>query len=471
MKPLNLAPPATIHLIGICGTGMGALAGLLKTRGYEVTGSDLHAYPPMSTELESLGITVMEGYRAANLDHSPDLVVVGNVCRPDHPEAMAARERGLAFASLPTTVRDLFLAEKKSIVVAGTHGKTTISSLTAFLLHETGRDPSFLIGGITGNFGTGYGIGAGEWFVIEGDEYDSAYFEKVPKFLSYVPKAAVITAVEHDHLDIYPTFEDYQAAFSAFAACVESPGPLAVYAGDRIALALAQKTTAAIVPYGLEGDAPSEEISWLARPLPNDRFELLTDGESRGRFSTPLKGRHNLRNTVAALCLCHLAAGVPLNALGEALPAFRGIKRRQEVLGRPGGVTVYDDFAHHPTAVQETIEALAPLHPAGRLLAAFEPRSATACRNIHQQRYARAFDAAGRAVIAPPGRDLPRSERLDTTRLAEEITRRGVPGTSANSIDQVLDQIISWARPGDGVVLLSNGGFGGLGRRLVEALG
>jgi UDP-N-acetylmuramate: L-alanyl-gamma-D-glutamyl-meso-diaminopimelate ligase len=470
MSDVSISPPASVHLIGVCGTGMGALAGLLAARGYRVTGSDLHAYPPMSEELERLGITIMEGYSPSNLDHRPDLVVIGNICKSDHPEAAAARERGLFYASMPRTVGDLFLKQKRSIVVAGTHGKTTTTSLVAFLLHASSMDPSFLIGGVAADFGSGFRLGSGDWFVIEGDEYDSAYFEKIPKFLSYRPRAAVITSVEHDHVDIYTSFDKYKAAFSSFAGIVPQPGPVAVFAGDAEAVNSTANTKAEVVSYCVEGDAVSIKADWLAVPIERGRFDLVVHGEAVSQFETPLGGRHNLRNVLAALIMCNRAAGVPLSALARALPEFKGVKRRQEVVGRPGGVTVYDDFAHHPTAVEETLKALAGLHPEGRLLAAFEPRSATACRRLHQDRYASSFDSAGRVIIAPPGRDLPEADRLDTRLLARRIQERGVPATAASSLDEVLNQIVNWVRPGDGVALLSNGDFGRLGKRLVEAL-
>jgi UDP-N-acetylmuramate: L-alanyl-gamma-D-glutamyl-meso-diaminopimelate ligase len=470
MKHAGIKPPATIHLIGICGTGMGALAGLLVKKGFRVTGSDGHPYPPMSTELKNLGITIMAGYRESNLDHNPDLVIVGNVCRRDHPEAAAARKKHLQYVSLPRALHDLFLSDRKSIVISGTHGKTTTTSLTAYLLKATKRDPSVLVGGIAADLGAGYHLGSSDWFVVEGDEYDSAYFEKKPKFLSYAPHAAVITSIEHDHLDIYPDFEDYINAFDSFAKLIPPSGLLAVFAGDPIALEIAASCGTNVITFGVEGDSKPREIDWLAVPKKFDHFDLLINGESRGRFQTPMGGKHNLRNTLAALIMCHVAVQIPLNELTPVLPNFKGIKRRQEIVGRPRNITVYDDFAHHPTAVKETLEALAPLYPDGRLLAAFEPRSATACRNFHQERYSKSFDAAGKAIIAPPGRDLPREEILNTELLAEQISKRGTDATAATSIDDVLAEIINWAKPGDGIVLLSNGGFGGLTSRLVNAL-
>jgi UDP-N-acetylmuramate: L-alanyl-gamma-D-glutamyl-meso-diaminopimelate ligase len=466
-QPVALTPPAVVHLIGVCGTGMGSLAGLLAAAGFSVTGSDARPYPPMSTQLAAAGIRVIEGYRPENLDHRPDLVVVGNVCRVDHPEAAAAGERGLCCASMPRALHDLFLRDREPLVVAGTHGKTTTTALLAYLLHTAGLDPSVLVGGVTADFGAGFRLGRGRHFVLEGDEYDSAYFEKRPKFLSYAPRAAVITSVEHDHVDIYPTWEAYRGAFEAFAALVD-PGPLAIWAGDDAALAAAGNACCEVVRYAVEGD-PGPAADWVAHPVDTDGgFDLLVGGRAAGRFRSALAGRHNQRNSLAALILAHRAAGVPLERLAEALPAFGGVARRQQVIGRPRGITIYDDFAHHPTAVRETLTALRPRHD--RLLAAFEPRSATACRKTHQGAYAAAFDGAALAVIAPVGRDLPRNERLDTTLLVAEIAARGVPAVAARDLDEVVDVLVQHARPGDGVALLSNGSFGGIGPRLVEAL-
>jgi UDP-N-acetylmuramate: L-alanyl-gamma-D-glutamyl-meso-diaminopimelate ligase len=469
MDALHIEPPARIHLIGICGTGMGALAGLLVEQGFDVSGSDSHAYPPMSTDLAARGVRVVEGYRAANLDHRPDLVVVGNVCRPDHPEAAAAKQQGLRCASLPRVIHDLFLVDRFPIVVAGTHGKTTTTALIAFLLHATGRDPSLFVGGVTADFGAGFRLGQGSHFVIEGDEYDSAYFEKRAKFLSYAPGAAVITSVEHDHVDIYPTAESYRAAFVALAELVD-PGPLAVWAGDPVAIEVAGAGTAPVVPYGIAGDDLVVAADWLATPGGGGDFELEILGRSTGRFRSPMIGRHNLRNTLAALIMAQRAAGVPLDELGEALPGFGGIARRQQLLGRPRGIAIYDDFAHHPTAVRETLASLAAQHPPGRLVAAFEPRSATACRRLHQGAYAEAFDAAGLAIIAPVGRSLPREERLDTARLAADLERRGVRAIAPATVEEIVDAIQDWTRPGDGIALLSNGNFGGIRERLLEVL-
>ncbi len=460
----------SVHLIGICGTGMGALAGLLAAKGYRVTGSDSHAYPPMSDELRRMGIEVMEGYRAENLDHNPDVVVVGNVCRPDHPEATVARDRGLTYQSMPRTINELFLKGNRSLVIAGTHGKTTTTALTAYFLDAAGLAPSFLAGGVLENFGVGYRVGNSDLFVIEGDEYDSAYFEKVAKFMSYEPTGAVITSVEHDHIDIYPTFDAYKGAFEGFSRLLEPGGTLAVYAGDPIAVDIAKSSRAAIVTYATSGDEVPNRPDWEATLRADGSFALRADGVEISKVITPMIGRHNLRNTLAAMIICHRVAGVSLEQLAGSLPGFKGVRRRQQVLGAPNDVVVYDDFAHHPTAVRETLAALATRPRKGRLIVAFEPRSATACRSLHQQAYVSAFDDADRIILAPPGRDLPEGERLDTAKICKDLRARGLNAEAADNLEQVHELVLGDVKPGDAVAYLSNGAFGGLAKRLVEAL-
>jgi UDP-N-acetylmuramate: L-alanyl-gamma-D-glutamyl-meso-diaminopimelate ligase len=460
---------SSVHLIGICGTGMGALATLLADSGYRVTGSDVGVYPPMSTQLEQRGIPVSIGYGAHNLAHRPDLVVVGNICRPDHPEAKAAVEAGLRIASMPAVVRDLLLKDRKTIVVSGTHGKTTTTSLVAFLLNAAGLDPSLLVGGVAADFGAGARLGKGRHFVIEGDEYDSSYFEKRAKFLSYEPDALVLTSVEHDHIDIYPTFDAYQKAFAQLVSLVRT-GPIAVWAGDKIACDLSRDTGVEVVPYAVSSDDCAITPRFVARPMTESSFSLVLDGADAGLFETPLRGVHNLRNTLAALVMAHRYAQVDLRNLAASLINFQGVARRQELLATVRGIFVYDDFAHHPTAVRETLAALRAAHPSARLIAAFEPRSATACRKMHQQAYAEAFRSADLVILAPLGRDLPEDTRLDTAALAAAINHRGVKAHAAKTIDKVVEMIAGEARPGDTVALLSNGAFGNLRSRIPEVL-
>ena len=467
----KIKPPVKVHLIGICGTGMGALAGLLKQSGYDVTGSDSGAYPPMSDELKRLGIPLFEGYSADNLAHHPALVVIGNVCRPDHVEAVAAQKMGLPYASFPQTLKNLFLIHRLPYVVAGTHGKTTTTSLLAFLLEKCGVNPGVLVGGITKDFGAGFKVGEGKPFVVEGDEYDSAYFEKRAKFLSYTPAAAIITSVEHDHIDIYPDKKSYFDAFRAFAELVH-PGPLAVYSGDAGCREILETThlEANVITYGVEKDPFLFEPSWLASPRGHNKFSLVVEGINHGTWETPLVGTHNLRNTLAALILAHKAAGLSMDELRDALPHFGGIARRQQIIGTPNDITIYDDFAHHPTAVRVTLEALRTRHPKSKIIAAFEPRSATACRKLHQGQYSHAFGNADLALIAPIGRNLPKNEALDTLQLANALQRNGVPSIATESIEHLQSLIEKEAVQGDVVVLFSNGSFGGLHQKLLAAL-
>ncbi|MBN2718766.1 MAG: hypothetical protein JXX14_23165 [Deltaproteobacteria bacterium] len=467
----HIKPPSTIHLTGICGTGMGALAGLLKQAGYTVTGSDAGAYPPMSDELKRLKIPLFEGYTADNLSHNPDLVVIGNVCRADHVEAVAAREKGLTCASFPQTLSQLFLNSRAPYVVAGTHGKTTTTSLLAFLLDKCGAAPSVLVGGITQDFGAGYKLGDGVPFVVEGDEYDSAYFEKRAKFLSYAPHCAILTSVEHDHIDIYPDRDSYFDAFRSFAELVH-PGPLAVYSGDAGCREILETAhvTANVITYGVVNDPFLFEPAWLAKPGGPNQFSLQIEGIHHGTWTTPLAGAHNLRNTLAALILAHRGAGIPIKDLKNALPLFGGIARRQQIVGTPNNITIYDDFAHHPTAVKVTLEALRDKHPKSRIIAAFEPRSATACRKLHQEQYSHSFGEANLALIAPVGRSLPANEALDTAMLADALNRNGVRAIAPTSLEHLQALVEKEVVPGDVVVLFSNGAFGGLHQKLVSAL-
>jgi len=465
MKP---GTPSHVHLIGVGGTAMGALAAMFKERGWRVTGSDGPLYPPMSDQLAAWGIEVTQGFEPAHLEPRPDLVVVGNVCRRDNPEAQVAREAGMTVLSLPGALRKHFLEGKRSLVVAGTHGKTTTTSLLAELLEGAGEDPSVMDGGVMRRWSSNFKLGEGPWFVIEGDEYDSAYFEKSAKFLQYDPHAAIITSLEYDHADIYPDFEAYLDAFIRLVSLVPSQGRLVLWAGINDRKTLLASASAQAVSYSVQGDA--EHADWTAVPSGPGKFGLTVRGRDCGEFRTSFHGVHNLRNILAAFIMANEVAGVDLEALRDILPSCRGVKRRQELLGTPGGVFVYDDFGHHPTAVRETLSAIRAAHPTSRLAAAFEPRSATACRRAHQEEYAKSFGAADLAVIAPVGRNLPEEERLDTRQLAMDIQRSGIRAVAARSVDEVLGVLEEWAGEGDVIVMFSNGAFGGLGRRLIEAL-
>jgi len=479
-----------VHFVAVCGTGMGSLAGLFQASGHEVSGSDVAYDPPMGPALRSWGVRCLDGFDPAHLDPRPDLVVIGNVCRRDNPQARAAIDGGLPYTDMAHALADHVLAGRSPLVVAGTHGKTTTTAMAAWLLHDTGREPGFLVGGLPKNFDRSFQLGAtkrrlaasGEAvmgvsrspaFVVEGDEYDTAFFEKTPKFWHYRPEVAIITSIEHDHVDIYPDEASYLAAFAGFIERVPAHGLIVASAADPTVVRLVREHAKAPVTwFALQedevGDVPPE---WLVAPAVSgptgQSFDLFVGGQLAGRYALAVPGRHNLRNAVAAVAAVAQGFGVPLDEVRQALTRFSGVRRRQDLLGTPNGVLVYDDFAHHPTAVDETLRALRTRHPGARLLAAFEPRSATACRAMHQEAYARAFDLADRVIIAPRGRSKVDGDALDLARLVADLGARGREASAPASLDALVDEIAAWARPGDVVALLSNGSFGGVAGRVL----
>ncbi len=447
---------------------MGALAGMLKLKGHRVTGSDRAFYPPIGPMLKACGVETMQGFSPDNLAERPDLVVVGNVCRPDHVEARAAIDSGLRYTSFPAAIEEMFLPGHDSLVVAGTHGKTTTSTLLAHLLHDVGLDPSFLVGGVPGNFEQSYRLGRADGpFVIEGDEYDVAFFEKKPKFWRYRPHAAIITSIEHDHIDIYPDLASYLDAFRGFVAKIPREGLLVAWAGDPHVRTIAKEAACRVSFYGLESDDCGDVMpKWMGMLAPAQAgvqpIDVFGSGMSCGRVLSPMAGAHNARNALAAIALATEGAGAPLGDVITAMTRFRGVRRRQELLGIVRGVRVYEDFAHHPTAVRETLRAIRSRHREGKLIAAFEPRSATACRKLHQDEYASAFASADLAVLAPLGRDLPREESLSTQEIAAAITRSGGAAIATSEIAEVISSVTSAAEAGDTIVLMSNGSFSGV---------
>jgi UDP-N-acetylmuramate: L-alanyl-gamma-D-glutamyl-meso-diaminopimelate ligase len=482
-----------VHLVGVSGTGMGALAALFVEAGHDVSGSDVAFDPPIGPALEALRVRCMRGYDAAHLEPAPDLVVVGNAIRRDNPEAAEAERLGLARTSMSGALREHFLAKRRPLVVCGTHGKTTTSAMVAWILARAGAglEPGWFIGGIPKGLGVGAtrgsdrvrpGAPAGQRrapFVVEGDEYDAVYWHKQPKFLDYVGVGAddvvIVTSVEHDHVDIYPDVASYEAAFRELVRRVPEQGIIVADAHDARARAIASEARARVIHYGLERDDTGDvSPTWHAAPARTvtdngaQAFDLFVGGMSCGRFTLPVPGLHNVRNALAALAACVEGFGVSLEDARAALASFEGVKRRQDLLGEPDGVRVYDDFAHHPTAVDETLRALRSRHPRGALWVAFEPRSATACRALHQEAYARAFDAADRVLLAPLGRtNVPESERLDLARLAREI---GPKAEAPDGVDAIVARVVAEARPGDTVAIFSNGAFGGIHARLLAEL-
>ena len=472
-----------VHLIGVCGTGMGALGALLREAGHDVSGSDTSFDPPIGPFLDQAGIQCFRGYAPEHLGAGLDLVVVGNVIRRSNVEAMEAERLGLRRASMSGALRELFLLHRKPLVVSGTHGKTTTSSMAAWILQGAGLEPGWFIGGLPKNLPGGSGLGrrslTAPWgpFVVEGDEYDAVYWQKEPKFFDYVgvgpDDVAIVTSVELDHVDIYPDVATYEEQFVSFVRRVPAGGLVVCDAHDARAVAIvSREATARTVFYGLEGDAAGEVTpTWLGAPGQFEgaqSVEVFVAGTLAGRFLLRVPGLHNVRNAVGALAACVEGFGVPFGAGWRALGSFEGVARRQDLLGVPGGVRVYDDFAHHPTAVRETLRALRAKHAEGALWAIFEPRSATACRKTHQDDYTRAFDAADRVLFAPLGRsDIAATERLDLGALAKAL---GAKAEALTSVEGLCERVVGGVSAGDTVVLLSNGALGGLAGKLMAAL-
>ena len=462
-----------IHLIGICGTGMGSLAGLLKAAGHDVRGSDEHVYPPMSTQLAEQSISTFEGFSPANLDWAPEVIVVGNVCRKDHIEVLAAQERGIGLESFPSLFGKLFLSGRHSVVVSGTHGKTTTSSLLAHVLNDAGRDPSFLIGGVPLNFRQSWRMGGGAEVVVEGDEYDTAFFDKGSKFLHYQPRTALLTSVEFDHADIFRDEEAVRAAFRKFVALIPEDGLLVACAASPGAMEVARGARSQVVTYGRPGSGADWTFEVAARGTGGrTTLEVARRGERVVTIETNLPGIYNHENLIGVVAVAS-ALGVELPIIARAARRFLGVRRRQEVRGVARGVTVVDDFAHHPTAIRETVLALKGRFGPGKLIAAFEPRSASSRRNVFQTEFADALSVADEVVLAPlyAPEKVPEADRLDVERLAAELRQQDVPARLIPTVDATVEHMAQRAAPGDTVLVMSSGDYGGLHDKLLMKLG
>jgi UDP-N-acetylmuramate: L-alanyl-gamma-D-glutamyl-meso-diaminopimelate ligase len=458
-----------IHLIGICGAAMGTLAAMLKARGHDVRGSDQQVYPPMSDFLRQQGITLLEGYRPEHIVPELDLVIVGNAISRGNPELEEVLDRKIRYCSLPEAIRDHFLWAARSVVIAGTHGKTTTTSLTGWLLTHGGADPSVLIGGIAENFDGSYRLGGGREFVIEGDEYDSAFFDKTAKFLKYLPDIAVVNNIEFDHADIYPDLDAIRLAFRRFVNLVPRRGLLLLGADNADALALQGSARCRVETFGL-----SDGSTWQAHDLQVSAtatsFSVRREGTPIGTFVVPLLGAYNVRNALAAIAV-GAAVGLNTDTMAEGLRTFRGVRRRMQHRGTAAGVMVYDDFAHHPTAIEETLAGVRSAHPTRRIWAIFEPRSATSCRRVFQADFARALGRADRVILPAVFRStLPDDQRLSAEAVVNELKAAGVDARYIPQTGAIVETVTREAREGDLVIVMSNGGFDDIHQKLLDAL-
>jgi UDP-N-acetylmuramate: L-alanyl-gamma-D-glutamyl-meso-diaminopimelate ligase len=456
-------------LIGICGTAMASLAGMLVQQGHEVSGSDENVYPPMSVELQRLGIPVREGYSPENLAGRPDIVVVGNAITRGNPELEYVLNHKLHYTSMAAVVKDNFIRGHHSIVVAGTHGKTTTTSLMAWALERAGANPSFLIGGVAENFNSSFRVTDGPFFAIEGDEYDTAYFDKGPKFMHYLPDTVILNNVEFDHADIYENLDAIRVAFRRFVNLVPRRGLTLLGADSADSIALRDVAKSRVETFGL-----SEAADWRAEGLKvgasGTTFHVRRQGTSFGEFTVPLLGAHNVRNALAALATA-AELGLGPQAIATGLDAFAGVKRRLELRGSARGIRVYDDFAHHPTAIAETISALRLAHPEARIWAVFEPRSATSCLRIFQPEFVDALALADETIVAAVFRSsLADDRRLSPEEVVASLRAAGHRARYISAVPDIVDIIAREARPGDLVVIMSNGGFDGIHGKLMAAL-
>jgi UDP-N-acetylmuramate: L-alanyl-gamma-D-glutamyl-meso-diaminopimelate ligase len=470
---LNIAPQKLkhIHLMGICGTGMAALAGMLQTSGYTVTGSDSHVYPPMSTFLKDLKIPVCAGYSADNLSPAPDPVIVGNVITRKNPEAIALATLKIPYLSFPQALAHFYIQSRTSLVVTGTHGKTTTCSLLATALYHAGLDPSFMIGGIVGEFGKNFRLGGGAHFIAEGDEYDTAFFDKESKFLHYRPKVAVITSIEFDHADIFDDLEAIKQSFRKFVALLPQDGLLIANFDDTNVVEIVAEAPCIVQSYGLD---PS--FDWgLDNVKVEDtisHFDVIKNGVPWSSMTVALPGRHNCLNSLAVCAVMHHLSVDP-SSMNRGLKKFAGVKRRQEIRGIENGVTVIDDFAHHPTAVKETLAALKSGYSNRRLVTVFEPRTNSSRRAIFQNDYAGAFDSADLILLREPTpiEGLAKEELFSAAKLATDLnSTRKMVAEAFETTDNILSRLATILREGDVVAILSNGGFDNIHTRLLEQL-
>ena len=466
-----------IHLIGICGTAMASLAGMLRQRGFRVTGSDAAAYPPMSDFLAGLGIPVAQPFDARNLQPTPDLVVVGNAISRGNPELEQVLDQRIPFCSLPQLLHDEFLRGKEVLVVAGTHGKTTTTSMLAWIFHTAGMQPSFLIGGIAENFGSSFHLGQGKHFILEGDEYDTAFFDKGPKFLHYFPDAIILTSVEFDHADIYKDLDAVETAFKRLVNLIPRRGRIVAFDGMSPeapgAASLERCLSKAFCPVERYGgnDRADWRITNLKLEPARTVWTVLNKGRAWADLEFPLAGEYNVWNATAAAAIA-AACGIAKEEIAAALKTFKSVKRRLEIKSQENGITIIDDFAHHPTAIAGTLKALRARYAGSRLWAIVEPRSNTLRRRVLQGDLAASLALADEVVIASVFRSdaVPENERLSLPELLKDIQRRGTQARLIGEADEIVQTVAPEMRRGDVVAILSNGGFSGIYEKLPARL-
>ena len=461
---------------------MASLAGMLKESGFEVRGSDHNVYPPMSTELARLGIQLFSGFDERNLDVRPDLVIIGNALSRGNPEVERVLDERIRYCSLPEAVRELFIRGHSSIVVAGTHGKTTTTSMLAWIFECAGLKPDFLIGGIAQNFHKSYQLGGGTHFIIEGDEYDTAFFDKGPKFLHYLPSSVLLNNIEYDHADIYPSIEAVKLSFRRLINIVPRNGSLIANAKDPVVVELSKAAFCKVILFGVTGgptrsgeDPGEERMGYLARDIQINSegtvFSVFERGKPFSEFQLPLFGDFNVSNALGAIATAtQFGIGIPV--IQKALGGFQSVRRRMEVRGTVAGVTVIDDFAHHPTAIQQTVKAVRSRYPRARLWAVVEPRSATMRRRVSEAELLRAFTDADEIVVADvyAPEKLPLGQRLSSERVVEGLKAQGKSARFLPNADAIVETCSPMARTGDVFVVFSNGGFDNIHEKLLEAM-
>lgn len=472
LPSLNYIPDPVrhIHIMGICGTGMGSLAGMLKDSGYVITGSDENVYPPMSDFLASCQIKIKTGYRAENLSDRPDLVVVGNAIRNTNPEAQTLAKLGIPYVSFPQALGHYFLNHKTPLVVTGTHGKTTTSSLLATLLHKAGLSPGFMVGGLVQAFGRNYNLGKSPYFVVEGDEYDTAFFDKGPKFLHYQPRIAIVTSIEFDHADIFADLAAIKRSFARLMEIMPEDGCVVACYDCPVVQEIAAQAPCPVISYGVEGGSDWSLSNLEVKPVATF-FDVAYKGRFYARCKNPMPGQHNALNALAVIAVLD-RLDLDKKVIAAGLASFEGVRRRQEVRGVVHDITVIDDFAHHPTAVRETLEALRLAYAGQRLVAVFEPRTNSSRRKIFQKEYVAAFDSADLVVIREPVplTDFPAAQLFSAAQLAADLIDRGIDARSCPDTDGILQHLHSTLQPGDIVAILSNGGFDNIHLRLLDQL-